>query len=459
MEEQNKGPHTAVGNPDQHREVKGKTLSPGLTRIAAKARSYRQEQFNNLLHHLTPELIRDRLSKIPYNSSTGVDKLTVGQVRENLDWLLPSVMERVYKGTYGAPPVRRVSIPKPDGRKRPIGIPTVLDRVLQASMAQILEQIYEQDFLKASFGFRPRIGCHQALATVGTLIQSQGLRYALEVDIRDFFGSLNHEWLRKFLRLRIGDERVLKLIDSWLQAGVIEGDQWQVAEEGTPQGGSISPLLANIYLHYVLDLWWEKKIRGRLKGRASLVRYADDFVILFEQEGEAEEVLNLIKARFDQFGLKVAEEKTHVTDLTPRENRGGGRRHMAFLGMKIFLARNRKNTGWKIVYQTEGKRFSRAKERIKEKMWRMMHRDLGSQVDAINSFLAGHFNYYGLPGNRQRLQALHYLVERLWRRYLGRRSQNGKVNWEKMKDLFRQFPLCRPRLKITYRDLGAYALL
>lgn len=411
------------------------------------------------MHHLTPGLIQEHLNKMPSQTSTGVDEMTVAQARKNLDWLLPPIMEQMHQGKYEAPPVRRVYIPKGDGSQRPIGIPTVIDRAIQGSVAQILEQIYEQDFQKSSFGFRPGIGCHQALATVGELIQNRKLYYALEVDIRDFFGSLNHEWLRKFVGLRCGDKRMLKLIDAWLEAGVMESGQWSVSEQGTPQGGSISPLLANIYLHYVLDLWWEKKIKRRLKGASHLVRYADDFVILFAEKSEAEEALTLMRARLAQFGLQVAEEKTHITDLTPRGNGGGERRRITFLGMNIFLSLNRKKTGWKVVYQTEGKRFGRAKARLKERMRNFMHRNLEEQAKAINRFLAGHFNYYGLPGNSRRLVAMRTIAVLFWRRCLSRRSQRGATDWETMTEILNQYPLRQPRLKITYGGLHAYAML
>lgn len=277
MRETNLRPHTEVVRSDPRRENDQTNLSVGLTRVAARARSHPKEQFTSLMHHLTPELIAKRLDKMSDATSAGVDGMSVSTVRKHLDWMLPPVLQKIHEGRYVAPPVRRVHIPKVDGGKRPIGIPTVVDRAVQAGMAKILEGIYEADFTKSSFGFRPGIGCHQALATVGKLVNDQRLYFALEVDIRDFFGSLDHGWLRKFVRLRIGDERVLKLIDSWLKAGVMtEAGQWQESERGTPQGGSISPLLANIYLHYVLDLWWDKVIKKRLKGRTHLVRYADD---------------------------------------------------------------------------------------------------------------------------------------------------------------------------------------
>src|SRR5207249_10957808 len=225
----------------------------------------------------------------------------------------PPILKQIHEGRYTPPPVRRVYIPKADGAKRPIGVPAVIDRAIQAAMAKVLNEIYEQDFLKCSFGFRPGLGCHHALATINEVLYRRKLEDVLEVDIRDFFGSLSHEWLMRFLGLRIGDRRVLMLIQAWLKAGVLEEGRWQEGEKGTPQGGSISPLLANIYLHYVVDLWFERKMKPRFQGKAALVRYADDFCVFFEHATEVDTMRNLLQARLGQFGLTPAAEKTNET--------------------------------------------------------------------------------------------------------------------------------------------------
>jgi len=395
-------------------------------RIAAKARSNPKEKFGNLMHHLSHAMIEENLRKIPKNSAPGVDGMTVEQAQKNLSWLLPPLLSQIHKGQYLAPPVRRVLIPKTDGKQRPIGVPEIVDRSIQAGMAQILNEIYEQDFLPCSFGFRPGLGCHHALATVNELMSKYKMNFALEVDLRDFFGSLNHEWLRKFLEFRIGDKRVLKLIDSWLKAGVMDKDRWQATEIGTPQGGSISPLLANVYLHYVLDLWFDKKVKKQLRGNAHLVRYADDFIILFQSREDIEYVKPLLKTRLGQFGLTVSEAKTHTTNLTPRENGSGHeRRHMTFLGFSIFRAKNRSQTGHKTMFQTESKRFTRAKAAMKEKLYGMMHWELKTQAERINSILRGHYNYYGLAGNTKKLHAFWNETVLYWRYCLSRRSQAG----------------------------------
>jgi RNA-directed DNA polymerase len=454
-----KEPNSVSGNPSERRDGVGNDPESKRARIAAKARSNPKEKFNNLMHHLTYDLVKEHLQKIPHRSAPGADGMTVKAALENLEWILPPILTAIHQGNYKAPPVRRVYIPKATGGQRPIGIPEIIDRAIQAAMATILNGIYEQDFLKCSFGFRPKLGCHHAVATIHRLVGGLGMNFALEVDIRDFFGSLSHDWLRKFLGLRIGDKRVHKLIDAWLTAGVLENGSWQEVEKGTPQGGSISPLLSNIYLHYVLDLWFERKIKVRLRKKANLVRYADDFVILFQRREDMDEAKTLLTARLAQFGLSVAEEKTHKTDLTPRDNRGKERRHMNFLGFTIFRALTRNGKGWKTVSQTESKRLTRAKAAMKEKLTRMMHWDVELQAERVNSILMGHFNYYGMAGNGRKISDFWHQTVRHWRRVLSRRSQRSPVNWDAMEEILKRHKICRPRIHIEYGDLQSYVRL
>jgi group II intron reverse transcriptase/maturase len=453
-----KEPNTASGTPSEHSAGVGNDPKFKRARIAAKARSNPKEKFNNLMHHLTHELIREHLERIPVKSAPGADGMTVAAALENLDWILPPILKAIHQGRYEAPPVRRVYIPKANGGQRPIGIPEVIDRAIQAAMTTILNEIYEQDFLKCSFGFRPGLSCHHALATIFSLRSFQ-TDYALEVDIRDFFGTLNHDWLRKFLGLRIGDQRVLKLIDSWLLAGVMENGKWQATERGTPQGGSISPLLANIYLHYVLDLWFERKIKARLMNRVRLIRYADDFVIFSESRNDADVMQRLLVTRLAQFGLAIAEEKTHKTDLTLRRNRGKDRRHIEFLGFTILKARPRNGSRPKTIAQTERKRFSRAKAAMKEKLTRMMHWDVETQAEKINAMLRGHYNYYGFAGNERGVRRFWNFTIIQWRRVLSRRNQGKEMSWKKMAELQEKYETPYPKIHIKYCDLPSYVVL
>lgn len=455
------GPHTAVGKLSEHSGGWKQDPVSRRAAIAAKARMNPKEQFCNLLHHLSYELIEECLFKIPRNSAVGTDGMTVDQARENLSWLLPPILKQIHEGKYEAPAVRRVCIPKPDGSKRPLGIPAVIDRAIQAAMTEILNEIYEQDFLKCSFGFRPELSCHHALATVNEILYRWKSEHVLEADIQDFFGSLSHAWLKRFLRLRIGDERVLKLIEAWLSAGVMEDGKYQASgEKGTPQGGSISPLLANIYLHYVLDLWFEKKIKSKLPGKANLVRYADDFAFFFKHADDVSSMRVLLSARLEQFGLSISDKKTHQTHLGQRMNsEAHERRRMTFLGFTIYRAKNRNGTGRKTVFQTDPKRFCRAKDSIKQKIRQIKHWTIEKQVAALNAILRGHFNYYGIAGNGAKIQSFWHQVRRDWRHSLSGRSQNGRVTWEKFREIIAKNPLAAPVVKITYLDLHALVRL
>ena len=453
-------PNPESGNPTGPSAGEGANPVSKRAAIAAKARKNPKEQFNNVLHHLTYELVAECLHEIPQSSAVGVDGMSVKQASENLSWLLPPILKQIHEGRYTPPPVRRVYIPKADGSKRPIGVPAVIDRAIQAAMVKILNEIYEQDFLKCSFGFRPGLSCHHALATINEILYRRKMEHVLEVDIRDFFGSLSHDWLMRFLELRIGDKRVLKLIQAWLKAGVLEQGRWQEVEKGTPQGGSVSPLLANIYLHYVVDLWFERKIKPQFSSKAELVRYADDLCLFFERPEQVELMRTLLQARLAQFGLTLAEEKTHKTNLGGRRNtENHERRKLTFLGFTIYRARSRSSSVRKTVFQTEGKRFSRAKAGMKELLRRIQHRPVDEQARAINRILRGHFNYYGIAGNAKKLHAFWDFTRQEWKHSLSKRSQKGRLTWEALKSLLDQHPLAAPRIRLSYPQLAAYSLL
>jgi group II intron reverse transcriptase/maturase len=451
--------HTVVANTNA-RSGLGIAYDQGLERLAARARSYQQEKFSSLAHHISPSRIEQCIKAIDKKSATGIDGLTRDQTLENLDWLLLPKVSQIHRSSYEASAVRRTFIPKSDGKLRPLGIPPILERGIQAATSEVLSSIYEQDFLNCSYGYRPGRGCHNALAAVSNFVWVDGLTFAYEVDIRDFFGSLDHGWLLRFLGHRISDMRVLKLIEAWLKAGVMEDGQYLPTEVGSPQGGSISPLLANVYLHYVLDLWFYRKVVKQLKGRAELVRYCDDFVILFQKEEDVETFAALLKVRLEQFRLQIAENKTHKTDLKRRPNGGADdRRRISFLGFEIFLARTISGRSSKVVFKTQGQRFSKAKLKLKEQLHAMMHWKVKDQAKRLNQILRGHYNYYGLPGNSRRLQTLRMFALRYWRLSLSRRSQNGKVTWEKYKVILEQHPIVQPKLHITYATITRFVLL
>ena len=452
-------PHTEAANLNEPRVKQENDPASKRARIAAKARINPKEKFNNLMHLVTRELIEERLNKIPGKSATGVDRMTKEQAKAGFSWIVPPLVRDIHSGQYKAPPVRRVYIPKASGGERPLGVPGIIDRSIQAAVASVLNEIYEQDFLPCSFGFRPKLSCHHALATLNQAVDKCKLQFALEVDIRDFFGSINHEWMMKFLGHRISDPRMLKIIEGWLKAGVFEDKKVIEMEKGTPQGGSISPLLANIYLHYVLDLWFEKAVKPKLRGQARLVRYADDFVLLFANPKDRKNVESLLKVRLGQFGLTVSDEKTHNTDLGYRENRGQDRRHVTFLGFTIFRKKMRNRNGVLTVFQTDGSRFRRAKAALKVKMKKIMHRKIEDQVRLLNLSLVGHFNYYGMAGNGKTLTDFRLYTMRLWRKSLSRRSQKGKVSWQQLNEMIAKHRLVLPRTRIPYGALQSYVRL
>ncbi len=441
-------------------------MEPELERIATKARSEAKLTFTSLAHHITLERLRENLSQMEKTSAAGVDGQTVAEVSENLDWLAPEVLRKIHSQGYHPPPVLRVWIPKPGKQeKRPIGVPTVLDRALQKSTAQVLEAIYEQDFLNGSFGGRPGRSAHNALATLSEIIAGKRVSYILEADLRNFFGSLDHTWAMRFVQLRVGDPRILTLIRRWLKAGVMMPDgKVEEVKCGTPQGGSISVLLSNVYLHYVLDLWFEKKIRKQLEGEAYWVRYLDDFVLCFQYQSDALRVRKLLEERLEQFGLELAPEKTRLIEFGRFAQRDAAKQGknrpetFSFLGFTHYCTRNRKGN-FKVERRTERKRMQRAAQTIQKLIWEMLHAPVQAQQQALNQYLRGHYNYYGIAGNINSLLRIYRLTEKLWRKTLSRRSHDGEVIWEKFQKLKQCFPLARPKLSITYAHFQAYAKL
>lgn len=434
---------------------------PKLYSIAQRAHRESQEKFCNLFHQVTEKRVIKALSRINIKSGKGPDGIRQSLAVRHSDWLLPSHLDAIHKCKYQAPASRRVYIPKANGGKRPLGVGNIIDRGIQGALREVLDHIYEQDFLSCSFGFRPKRGAHNALATLNHGIRDEGLRYFLEVDLENFFGTINHKWMMEFLEHRIADKRVLTVIRSWLKAGVIKEGKTLKNESGVAQGGAISPLLANIYLHYVLDLWFEKKIKPRLKGRSRLIRYADDFVVGFTSEAECRDFKVLLEARLLQFGLRINQSKTHITGLRAGKSSKPGliRRHIKLLGFKIFLSQRLKGSRPKIVYKTDSQRLTASLRSIKEHLWHMMHWSPAEQSRYLNQVLRGLFNYYGLAGNGKGLGLFRHKVIHIWRRTLSRRSQVSNVSWAAMEILLKKHKLTQPRLKIPYSRLDAYVIV
>jgi RNA-directed DNA polymerase len=437
-----------------------------LEQIAAKARCEPKLRFTSLAHHITRNRVLKNLSQIPKRSAAGVDGQTVEEAKKSFGQWIEPMLQSIHRRGYDAPAVRRVYIPKPGKQeKRPLGVPTVSDRALQRSTAEVLSAIYEQDFLSCSFGGRPKLSAHHALATLNEVIAGGKISWVLEADLRNFFGSLSHEWLLRFVEHRVGDPRLINLIRRWLKAGVMEDGAVHPSEEGTPQGGSISVLLSNVYLHYVLDLWFERVVKVRLQGEARLVRYIDDFVICFQYRSDALRVENALRHRLGKFGLTLEPTKTKLVEFGRFAQRHAGKHGrkrpetIYFLGLTLYCTRNRKGN-FKVGMRTEKSRLRRSLTSLQELMRRIRHYAISDQAGEINAALRGHYAYYGVTGNLRALIKVYQVVERYWRRMLCSRSRDGgRLTWGAFNQIKERNPLLRPKLRLPHRELQALAVL
>lgn len=430
------------------------TVSTKLERIAKLAKQMPSAVLTSLSHHIDIEWMHEAHRRVRKDGAVGVDGQTADEYARNLEANLQSLLDRAKSGDhYRAPPVRRVHIPKGDGTKtRPIGIPTFEDKVLQKAVAMALEAVYEQDFLPCSYGFRPGRSAHDALQALWEQTMAMGGGWVLEGDIEAFFDSVNHAKLRETLSQRVRDGVVTRLIGKWLNAGVMEEGAIRHPDIGTPQGGVVSPLLANVFLHEVLDAWWERDVRPRLRGRAALVRYADDFVMVFETEEDARQVAEVLPKRFEKYGLRLHPEKTRLVrferpDSRPPSDDGGGSGPSSFdlLGFTHFWAKSRKGN-WVVKRKTAKDRFSRTLRRIATWCRRNRHLPVRDQHTALGRKLRGHDGYYGITGNARALDVLRHCVKRIWRKWLDRRSWRTRMDWQRMSQLLRVYPLPRARV-------------
>jgi RNA-directed DNA polymerase len=433
------------------------TVSTKLERIAKLARELPEAALTTLAHNIDIDWLREAYRRTRKNGATGVDRQTAKEYASNLEDNLRSLLERAKSGSYVAPPVRRVHIPKGDGSQtRPIGIPTFEDKVLQRAVAMVLEAVYEQSFLDCSYGFRPGRSAHQALRLVQNQTVKMAGKWVLEVDIRKFFDTLDHSQLRDIVRKRVRDGVLLRLIGKWLNAGVMEDGAIKYPEAGTPQGGVISPLLANIYLHEALDEWFARQVASRLVGRAVLVRYADDVVIIFEREQDARRVVEVLAKRMAKYGLTLHPEKTRLVDfrrpdrrpLTSPENGDAQSRTRTFdlLGFTHYWARSRKGY-WVVKRKTAADRFRRALKSVAAWCRRYRHAPVREQWTALKRKLLGHFGYFGITGNFRALRSFRHRVCGVWRKWLSRRSQRARIPWTKMNQLLEHYPLPQPRIR------------
>ncbi len=443
----------AKGNTDEQNAARTqrRTDTPSaLDRVHQAARRDKEQRFTALLHHVyRVEHLRSAYYAMKRGAAAGIDGETWHSYGKALEANLADLSGRLKRGAYRAKPVRRVYIPKPDGRKRPLGVPALEDKLVQRALSDGLHAIYEADFLGSSYGFRPGRSPHNALDAVTVGISTTKVKWVLDADIRDFFGTLDHEWLVRFVEHRIGDQRVVRLIQKWLKAGVLEDGRRTRSDKGTVQGGSISPLLANVYLHYVFDLWVQQWRRKLACGDMMVVRFADDFVVGFEHRHEAERFVVELRERFARFGLELHEGKTRLIEfgrfaLTNRARRGEGKPDtFDFLGFTHICGRTRQGYAT-VIRRTSAKRMTAKLREVKEELRRRINAtdvELGLYLGRV---VRGHVNYFGVPFNSHAIGAFRLCVGRLWKRCLERRSQRTRVSWARMRRLIdRYLPLAR----------------
>jgi group II intron reverse transcriptase/maturase len=427
-------------------------VSTKQQRIAELAKRLPQEGFTSLNHYLSLAWLLEAFSRTRKDAAPGVDGQTADEYGLHLVENLRGLLDRAKSGTYRAPPVRRVHIPKGTGTEtRPLGIPTLEDKVLQRAVVMVLEPLYEQDFLDCSFGFRPGRSAHQALESFWQQAMALGGGWVVEVDIRKFFDTLDHAHLRALLQQRVRDGVLLRLIGKWLNAGILEGGELTFPEAGTPQGGVVSPLLANVYLHYVLDVWFFQEVKPRLKGRAFLVRYADDFVMGFACEEDARRVLDVLPKRFGKYGLTLHPEKTRLVRFTRPDRRPteakapqeGAPESFDFLGFTHFWSRSKKGT-WMVKRKTARSRFRRAVGKIAQWCRVNLHRPIVEQYRALQQKLRGHYQYYGVVGNGRSLWLFLDRLQEVWQKWLSRRGGKKGGAWGWFSRLLQALPLPRP---------------
>lgn len=415
----------------------GQGVSSDLDRVRQVARKDRDVRFTALLHHVTVDRLREAYRAIRPNAAPGVDGVTWRDYGADLEANLQDLHARVHRGAYRAMPVRRVFIPKADGRLRPLGVAALEDKILQRAVVEVLNAVYEQDFLGFSYGFRPGRSQHDALDALAVGITRKKVNFVLDADISDFFTGLDQSWLVRFLEHRIADKRVLWLIQKWLSAGVIEDGEWSVTETGTAQGASVSPLLSNVYLHYVFDLWAHQWRRRHARGDMVLTRFADDYVAGFEHREDAEQFLADLRDRFAEFGLGLHPEKTRLIEFgrfaaQDRVRRGDRKPEtFEFLGFTHMCAKTR-NGRFKLKRVTSKKKMRAKLKSVKTEMRRRMHLPIPEQGRWLASVLAGHYNYYAVPDNSQALRTFRDLIVRTWLKMLRRRSQRSRITWQRM---------------------------
>jgi len=438
-------------------------LSNAMDRIRQAACWDKKLQFTTLWHHVyNTDCLREAYKSLKRNAAPGIDGETWHHYGENLEGNLQELSERLKRGAYRAKSVRRAYIPKPDGRQRPLGVTVLEDKVVQKATVEVLNAIYETDFLGFSYGFRPGRSPHDALDALYAGIVTRKVSWVLDADIRGYFDAISHEWLGKFIGHRIADRRVLRHIKKWLNAGVLEGGGITYSEEGVPQGGSISPVLANVYLHYVFDLWVEQWRHRQAAGDVIVVRYCDDFVVGFQHRQEAERFLKDLRRRFNKFNLGLNEDKTRLIEFgrfaaqnRKRQDKGKPET-FDFLGFTHACGKTRKGK-FTVLRHTIVRRLRAKLTELKGELRRRLHWPVPVVGKWLRVVLLGHYRYFGVPGNSRKIGAFRYHLSQLWHRTLRRRSQRNRLNWERMKRLICRW-LPQPRICHSYPDISRYVI-
>ena len=433
-------------------------VSQGLERVREAARGDASLRFTNLLHHVTVQMLGEAYDALNPKAAPGVDGMTWAEYGEGLEDRLRDLHGRVHRGGYRAQPSLRTYIPKTDGRLRPLGIASLEDKIVQQAVVWVLQAIYEEDFLGFSYGFRPGRSQHNALDAVWVAIMHRKVNWVLDADVRSFFDSVSHKWMERFVEHRVGDQRVLRLIHKWLKAGVSEDGQWSSTVVGTPQGATVSPLLANVYLHYVLDLWVEAWRKRYARGEVYIVRYADDFVMGFQYRDDAEAFQHALRQRMQKFGLELNAEKTRLIEFgrfarDDRAKRGEGKPEtFEFLGFTHICAQRRKDGRFEVRRKTIAKRLRMKVKAIARELKRRRHNLVPEQGRWVQSVVRGYYNYHAVPGNYQALERFRKLVTRAWLRALRRRSHKARcLTWARMQKLDATW-MPRPRILHPYPD-------
>ena len=438
-----------------------KGLPNAMERVRQAARRDKRLRFTTLWHHVyNIDHLRKAYFSLKRDAAPGVDGETWRHYGRNLEGNLQGLADRLTRGAYRAKPVKRACVPKPDGRQRPLGVTTLEDKIVQRTMVEVLNAIYEADFVGFSYGFRPGRSPHDALNALYAGIMTKKVSWVLDADIRGYFDAIDHLWLMKFIEHRIADKRVLRHIKKWLNAGVLEDGAMARSEEGVPQGGSVSPLLANVYLHYVLDLWADQWRAKHACGDVIIVRFCDDFVVGFQYRKDAERFLVDLRDRFLKFSLELHKDKTRLIEFgrfaaRNRERQGKGKPEtFDFLGFTHICSRT-KNGKYTVLRHSIGKRIRAKLMELKIELKRRLHHPVPVVGKWLRVVLLGHYRYYGVPGNSRKLESFNFHVSRLWYKALLRRSQRHRLNWERMNRLIDRW-LLRPRICHPYPDLGMY---